>query len=335
MADSRSDGVIEPKRLQSLALDSVHRLLLKALLVASAEEGSGEDFPRLVRKLLGVEEGYSFASLISDQFIKRFAENDQLTSRILRAFCKSKIGSLTRLDLPLCPDLNGETFCLVLDQHPLLELTVAISAVGNDLVDWQHLGHLSRSPVAGTLKSLVIQCDDEIDQDPALVSFDWLRSLTCLVRLDIHGMFLSEEGEHLGAVVEQLPNLSVLNLARTSLDDIQASRSNLKALSLSGVPVCSTPALFMHILQLRTLVSLDISKFEYGLSFPSSMDHNHVQKLSELPLLKYLDVSGLMVCPSDIDCFDPPRHRMGFLGLLNTQACQRKEFNCDMVRYNI
>ena len=330
------DGVIEPKTLQSLALDSVRSLLLRALLTASAEKGDGEDSPRSVRNLLGVEEGYSFASLVSNQLIKRFAENGQLSSRILSAFCRSKIGSITRLDLSLCADLTGETFLLILDQHPLLELTVTISAVGNDSVSWKHLEHLSRSPVAGTLKSLVVQCDDEqMDGDRAFVSFDWLRSLTGLVRLDLHGVFLPEERGSLGRVVEQLPNLSVLNLARTTLDDLQASGSNLKALSLSGVPMCSSPALFMHVLQIRTLVSLDISQYDYG---RISVDHDVIaemlQKLSELPSLKYLDVSGFVVSPSDVDCFDPPHHRMSFLGLLSTQACQRREFNCDMVRFS-
>ena len=331
------DGVIKPKALQSLALDSVRSLLLRALLAASGEKGGDGDTPRLVRNLLGVEDGYSFTSLVSNQLIKRFAEDGRLSSRVLSAFCKSRIGSITRLDLSLCADLNGETFCRILDQHPLLELTVTISDVGirSDLVSWKHLEHLSRSPVTGTLKSLMVQYNDErIGGEQAFVTFDWLRNLACLVRLDLHGMFSPEEGESLCRAVEQLPNLSVLNLARTSLADLQVSGSNIKALSLSGMPAYTSPALFMHILQIQTLVSLDISKYEYG---GFSVDRNVVaemlQRLSELPSLKYLDVSGFMVSPADIDCFDPPHHRMSFLGLLCTQACQRKEFNCDMVRY--
>lgn len=112
------DGVIKPKALQSLALDSVRSLLLRALLAASGEKGGDGDTPRLVRNLLGVEDGYSFTSLVSNQLIKRFAEDGRLSSRVLSAFCKSRIGSITRLDLSLCADLNGETFCRILDQHP-------------------------------------------------------------------------------------------------------------------------------------------------------------------------------------------------------------------------
>ena len=323
------DGLIQPRKLVSLALDSVQQLLYRALEIVLLE-GGGEG--ELLRELLGLEQGYCFSSLLSDQLLSRFAEKGQLNCRILECFCRNNIGCITKICLSACPDLNEKTLCLLL-QHPLLELTLSVSAASQGLVKWEHLEHLSKHPAGATLRSFTVGCTDET-YPPDNDAFVWLRNLKSLVRLDFHDMYLPVAGETFGEIVEQLPGLAVLNLARTSISDLRACNSNLKALSVNGIPVHLNHTLFGHIIEIRSLVSLDLSQLDYNSSgYGLNYGMEFMRKLSRMPSLKYLDVSGHQIYPFDLDCFDPPHHRMSFFGLLATRACRRMEFNCDMVRH--
>lgn len=327
-------GIIEPKTLQSVALDTFCKLLHRALEIASVEGGGKDthDFPYCVSYLLGIHETHCLSSLISDEIIRHFDAHGQLTAHIVTGFCRSKIGNLSRVNLASCPDLDEQALCLLL-QHPLLELTFSVSAVSNSLLRWEHLEHLAKSPASSTLRSLTVQCDDEeIDQTDAFVSFEWLAGLTHLVRLDLHDMFLRGRGKEIGCIAEKLPSLAILNLARTGIADLQAGNSNLKAITLSDFPLHRNRSFFTHLLEIQSLVSLDISKYEELSMVDVYFEPDMAQKLSKLPCLRYLDLSGHLIFPSDLNCFDPPHQRMKFLGLLATRACRRVEFNCDMVR---
>ena len=330
-----ADGIIEPKSLQTLALDAVYPLLRKAWYMAEAEnEDKSDNFRHCVRTLLGVENDFAFSTVVSNQFVDRFATLQWLDSAYLASFCNSKIGCITRVDLSAFMSMTEELFTLIL-QQPLLELTMPVCAtddIYSDVVKWKWLKHLANSPASATLKSLTISSTDEYeDQMEGFKSFEWLNGLTSLARLDLHGMFLPYAGNFLGPIVEHLPNLAVLDLSRTLMVDLQARQSNLKALSLNSIPLHLNHIFFKHVLEIRTLVSLDLSIFEHT-QLMSPNVQNMAQQLSEMPCLKYLDIAGHQISTADLVHFDPPHHRMSFMGLLATPACTRGYFNCDMVR---
>ncbi len=334
-------GFIEPKKLKTCALDAVSLLLHRALQLASAEENSGGQPSSItLRELLGLtiphgqEEGdnqtFCLASPLATQLICRLVEKELLTPSTLYCFCKSRLGSITRIDLSKGPVLNPGAFLLLM-LHPLVELSLGISAIDPTALNWHHLKLISKSPAGLTLKRLTLQCsDEEYYRVRSFTDFTWLRNLTGLLHLDLHDMLLSAAGESLSEVVTQLPNLVALNLARTSIRELHISHSNLKALSLTNVPVHTSEAFFKDLTQIWSLVSLDISFWRRSV-FAADTGTSVLQKLSGLPCLKYLDVSGHTVFPAELDHFDPPHHRMGFLGLLATQACKRAEINSDKV----
>ena len=88
------------------------------------------------------------------------------------------------------------------------------------------------------------------------------------------------------------------------------------------------------VVTFSNLVYLDVARTssERQTSASSLQDADWMMNLSQLPKLKYLDVSFRLVSIEDVGRFDPPHHRMSFFGLLSTQACmKRSEINSDAV----
>ncbi len=331
-------GLIRPRLLRGVALDAVSRLLNQALRVASTgEDCKGQLLPLVVRRLLGLvhdhrgelDEGEAtcLTPQLATQLICRLAEDNLLTRASLSCFCKCKLGAITRINVSGCLDLDPLTLVLLL-QHPLLELSLSISATNPTSIRWHHLELLSSSPAASTLRRLTLQCSDGTHKQSGFTDFSWLVKLKALVHLDLHDMRLPNAGPNLSMAIRQLPKLVVLNIAGTSIRELQCGDSLLKGLFLCGLP---THNFLDELTRTQTLVSLDISYWRQGVFAAVSAELDITKRLSTLPNLKYLDVAGHLLFAADLVDFDPPHHRMSYLGLLATEACKRAEINSDKV----
>jgi len=104
------------------------------------------------------------------------------------------------------------------------------------------------------------------------------------------------------------------------------SQTNLTVLRLFGVPVTSS-----SFILLNNLMVLDISKSVPKFNESLHEDDDLMVVLSKLPCLKSLDVSCRQVTARDLQLFDPPHHRMLFLGLVNSPLCGHPDVNTDLV----
>ena len=215
-------------------------------------------------------------------------------------------------------------------QYPLLELS--LDASNFKTADWESLqSTVQHSPAYSSLQSLTLRYGN-ID---CFWSCRWLGKFQRLVHLDVQGAFNSPQTRfyHLK---DDCPNLTILDISYTGIHHFSISEvPNLNVLNMAGVCFSLHPSLARDILTLRHLVSLDISHSNLlrtsMCSSNEQRDPETIKILSTLVNLKCLDVSGCHVTSNDMELFDPPHHRMRFMGLLGTHACTKAQINSDVV----
>ena len=298
---------------------------------------------RTVRALLGLEdecginEKAILSSFMSDEIIASIAAKHTLSGSILSGYCQSHLGHITRINLVGCRELTEHALQQVF-QNPLTDLSIELDSPLEAPIRWEHLQDIAKSPAADTLSSLTVREDEAVNflipdyrYSADGKQFDWLLSLKKLV-LSQHTWRASHSQTtvyHLASVLDQLPCLSVLNVAETGLVFLPCMSSNLKSLVAHDNNIhLWSPHLIQQMFSLKSLVSLDVSRtcdphlFE---TVDSSVSLDMIRQLSEMPNLRYLDVSGLNVLGHHMDVFDHPHPRMSFLGLLKAEgSCQER-----------
>lgn len=328
------DLLIHPQSLKYLSLiafsDVLHKVLLIAQSCAPSESCSK------VRQLLGLHYGDEvkdtiiLSSFLSDEVIPCCATNHTFTGTDLSYFCSSNLGSITKVDLLKCTAVTEHAFRQV-TRHHLLELCVCVQASIEAQLQYECLDYLGESPAAQSLKLLTIRFEPHgtlsLHSD-----FKWLVNLKQLIRLDMCGVCLATRENDIASALDQLPNLSFLNISKTGLLFLPTVSDNLTILIAHNTFIFSILATCENFLRHDSLVSLDISK-NCNVSHPHDYDTFFlIEKLAEKPNLRYLDVSGLVVSADAMDFFDHPHPRMQFLGLLKTRAASRKNINSELVR---
>lgn len=323
-------GVVNPESLHTLSLSSFSSLLLEALEVSQSEDVQTPPTQHL-RYLLGLDTASTviLPSNLTNELLTLLASDDRLSCGILNQICKSNVGCITRLNLhdAFCPiDVNTMSEVLL---HPLLELSIDVGELRD--TDWENgLAKIEHSPAYSTLQNLTLRYGDV----GCVWSLKWLKRFKHLVRLDLQAAYDNAFSQSwIYAIKDDVLNLNVLDISYSSFRYLSIKDiPNLKALSMAGGVLSSRPNLISDLSTLKTLVSLDISCFTPPHSNASN-DSKTIKMLATLPHLRYLDVSGRCVTSKEIMLFDPPHHRMSFMGLLGTQACTRQEINSDVVGF--
>ena len=329
------DLLIHPQSLKSLSLFAFSGVLHKALQVARCYTQS-ESCDK-VRQLLALNYGAAqdtiiLSTFLSDEVISCCATNYTLTGTDLSYFCSSKLGSITKIDLLNCSAVTEQAFRQV-TQHHLLEFSVCVQGSIDAQIQHECLDYLGESPAAETLISLSIRFEPPPHGNLSFHSdFKWLINLKKLVRLDMCGVYLAARENAIASALDQLPNLSFINISKTVLRFFPIVSDKLTVLIANNSFIFSSLPTCANILKHDSLVSIDISRncnvshtFEYDTTFL-------IERLAVKPNLRYLDVSGLVVSADAMDFFDHPHPRMQFLGLLKTRAASRKDINSEMVR---
>ena len=303
------------------------------------------DVQRLLRHLkasLGMDyilgPGGTLPAHFCDKLLALLASRDKLTDKLVRCVSHRAFGSITKLprsdSLELTPDTLG-----VLAQQPLVELSlrfypqtgfprghtpmpVLVPYLTTTLVG---------STASVTLRSLSIANVSFKRQNH---DFGWLRCLKNLMRLQFENCNFSYISEaNLAIEIEKLPLIATLIFTDTTIVTLPYKSTTLRQLTLPAY-ISTSEKLLASVLSLTNLVYLDVARTateDHGSLSALQQNKDWVMKLSHLPLLRYMDLSFHAVNVEDMKHFDPPHHRMSFVGLLSTQACLRRDINSDVV----
>ena len=291
---------------------------------------------RHLRSYIGLEgvlgaEG-KLSAHFCDQILAYLSSKLGLTDRLISFVCHSSFGCTTRFPSSIKPCLLKLSTIQILVQQPLVDLSIDLainSSMYQPPILWQDLSIvLGNSSACFTLRSLSLSHVRLAGPD---TTFQCLTRLQRLMRLQLSYLVLPRE--HTIIELSKLPHLTVFSVTHSYLNSVPCKNVNtLKQLTLSSASLYTNTYMLAEILSLRNLVSLDIARMSFGDDpRPSLQRTDWVMKLSQMPQLTYLDMSRHLVSIDDMAHFDPPHHRMNFLGLLSTQACMRRDINSDAV----
>ena len=307
------------------------------------QDEDGESIYRTLRHLrsyIGIERVLGAEGTLSahfcDQILAYLSSKIGLTDQLVGLVCHRSFGCTTKFPSSIkpCSPLMLSTV-QILVQQPLVDLSIDLAIaplypnVNEPPISWRDLSIvLGNSSACFTLRSLSLS--HVRLTDPGM-TFQCLTRLQRLMRLQFSRLILPRE--YTISELTKLPHLTVFSVTHSNLHAVPCKNvSTLKQLTLSNAPLHTNLYMVADILLLRNLVSLDIARTSLGDNQHSTLQHSDwIMKLSQMPQLKYLDVSGHLVSIDDMVHFDPPRHRMNFLGLLSTQACMRRDINSDVV----
>lgn len=177
-------------------------------------------------------------------------------------------------------------------------------------------------------------------------------SLSKLRNLQSLNVSFTEFNKHgLEIITEDLPILEKLDISSTPIDDISALRKckeRLKYLSMYNLRAAQASDMVSVIVDLTKLIHLDVSDDAGQNSVQTMMSNNLCPKMRVkdllartrcLPQLTSLDISGkdIHIAPEDVETLVEfvRSHRLHFLGLSLTQACNHELFNSrDCPGYN-
>lgn len=308
-------------------------------LVPSHFQAEGEE--RTLRHLrtyigvdgvMGAEE--TLPGHFCDQILANLSSKNWLTNQLVSFICHRSFGRTTKLPSCVRPCPLRLSTLQLLVQQPLVELSLDLNSANRTYakISWRDLSTVfGNSSLCFTLRSLSLSHVQVYVDELDIETVEWLSRLQCLMRLHFSDLFLPYQCTM--ADLSKLPHLTVFSITNSHLVSMPCKNMNtLRQLTLSNAALNTNLA---NVLSLRNLVSLDIAKTS------SKGDRVHLRtsvpctdwafKLSQLPLLKYLDVSRRIVSVDDIGHFDVPHHRMNFFGLLSTQACMKRDINSDVV----
>lgn len=288
--------------------------------------------------VLGAEE--TLPGHFCDQILAHLSSKMPLTDQLVSLVCHRSFGSATKFPSCLCKPCPLKLSTLqLLARQPLVELSLDLDAGrphdnGESRISWQHLSVVfGNSSLCFTLRSLFLSRVRLVESD---TNFEWLTRLQCLMRLQFSNLFLPYQCTITD--LSKLPHLTVFSVTNSYLRVVPCKNVNtLRQLTLSNAPLHMNMHMLADTLSLRNLVYLDVART--SLSLADDRDYSRaslqrtdwIMKLSQLPLLKYLDVSRHLVTVDDVGNFDVPHHRMNFLGILGTQASMRRDINSDVV----
>lgn len=328
-----TDPLITPQSLKRLSLSVFCAELHMALTIAGRKACTKANADCHLRELLGgPNEGAILSSFLSDEVILFSSTKYTFTGADLSSFCSSKIGTVTKVNLLKCMDVAEQAFELLV-RYPLLELTMCVQASVDSPCCQKRLYELGGSPAAGTLLALTVAPRGRkvirLGAD-----FTWLAKLKQIRRLDMSGVCLVARERDFAHALDQLSNISFLNVSGTGLWSIPITVDHLTVLVSRNTTIFSSLTSCGNLVGFNALVTLDISRdcMDDSLSVQDTASVTDVYKsLSEKPHLLYLDLSGLVVSASVIGYFDQPHHKMHFLGLVKTEAASMKEINSQVV----
>ena len=284
--------------------------------------------------VLGAEE--TLSGHFCDQILAYLSSKMWLTDQLVSFVCHRSFGCTTKFPSSIKPCPLKLRTLQTLAQQPLVDLSLDLKAnhphVREPQISWRDLSTvLGNSSVCFTLRSLSLSHVRIVGSD---VNFEWLIRLQCLTRLQFSNLILPYQCTITD--LSKLPHLTVFSVTNSNLGVLPCKNVNtLRQLMLSNAPLYTNTHMLADMLSLRNLVSLDVARTSSVADrdyLRSSLQRTDwVMKLSQLPLLKYLDVSRHLVSVDDMAHFDSPHHRMNFLGLLSTQACMRRDINSDVV----
>ena len=365
---SYCDGLVAPKRLQdssleyfaSLIYDAVHtnpvpgsttvaqstsrdqlslyRSVERTWIWDHFHKSDEEEITGALRHLrasLGMEQVLGSHAVLPAHFCDRILAHasykGRLTDSLVRCVGHMTFGSVTKL--PTCKTLMLTQNTLeALVQQPLVELAIDFRTTHLSPVyphnTSQDLSHIfTNSSAVNTLRSV------SIHHSTFDMNIEWLGFFQNLIRLQFDGCNFRTDCLK---AVEKLPSLSILSITNSNFVTLPRGSTSLQRLTLTNAPISTSETVLVDILSLRKLVYLDVAKITGDDSNSSSSllkNADWMKRLSQMPNLKYLDVSRRLVSVGDTVHFDPPHHRMVFLGLLSTQACMRKDINSDVVSF--
>ena len=269
-----------------------------------------------------------------DQILAHLSSKNWLTDQLVGFMCHRSFGCTTKLPSCIKPCPLRLSTLQMLAQQPLVELSLDLSQSNRPhaRISWQDFSIVfGNSSLCFTLRSLSLSHVQIHVVELDIENFEWLSRLQCLMRLHFSNLVLPYQCTI--ADLSKLPHLTIFSVTNSNLFSMPCKNMNtVRQLTLSNAVLNTNMA---NVLSLRNLVSLDIAKT----SLEDDRVHlrtllpcaDWVLKLSQLPLLKYLDVSRHTVSVDDIRHFDVPHHRMNFLGLLSTQACMKRDINSNVV----
>jgi hypothetical protein len=289
--------------------------------------------------VLGAEE--TLPGHFCDQILAHLSSKMRLTDQLVSFVCHRSFGCTTKFPSSTKPCPLRLSTLQLLAQHPLVELSLDLNTNPPGYVSqeppirtsWRDLSIVfGNSSLCFTLRSLSL-AHVRIIESPG-ESFEWLSRLQCLMRLHFSSLVLPYQSTVTG--LSKLPHLTTFSVTNSNLSVVPCKNMHtLRQLTLSNAVLYTYSHMLVDILSLRNLVSLDIAETFKEDRNPrnSLLRTDWVLKLSQLPLLKYLDVSRRIVSVDDIGHFDTPHHRMNFLGLLSTQACMKRDINSNVVSW--
>ena len=271
-----------------------------------------------------------------DQILDHLSSKLLLSDQLVGVVCHRTFGCITKFpSYTIKPHPLKLNTLRLLAQQPLVELSLDLDTSqqshcirGHEIISWRDLSTiLGNSSLCFTLRSLSLS-------HVRILEPEWLSRLQCLIRLHFSNLTLPYKTPI--SDLNKLPHLTVFSVTNSNLSVVPCGNVNtLRQLTLSNAPLHANAHMLADILSLRNLVSVDVARTSLGddrdyLRTPLQQT-DWVMRLSQLPLLKYLDVSRHLVTVNDMGNFDAPHHRMSFLGLLSTQACMRRNINSDAV----
>ena len=363
-SSSFCDGLVQPKLLLDSCLEYFASLMLEVVpsysyscAISSREQISDEeedlergrthfqpDVQRLLRNLkasLGIDyilgPGGTLPAHFCDKLLAFLASREKLTDTLVRCVSHQTFGCVTKLPRSEALELTPDTLC-VLAQQPLVELFLrfyqrAVFPRGPMHVPVHDLATiLVDSPASITLRSLSVA---NLSFRGRSIDFGWLGCLKSLMRLQFENCHFSFDSEaSLAAEIEKLPLIATLKFTDSTLTALPCTNATLRQLTLPTARISTSEKLLTGVLSLMNLVYLDVAKTtaeDHNSLSALQLNKDWVTKLSKLPQLRYLDLSFHTVKVEDMKHFDPPHHRMNFMGLLTTQACLRRDINSDVV----
>ena len=285
--------------------------------------------------VLGTEE--TLSGHFCDQILAYLSSKMWLTDQLVSFVCHRSFGCTTKFPSSIKPCPLKLSTLQTLAQQPLVDLSLDLRAnhphIREPLISWRDLSAiLGNSMVCFTLRSLSLSLEPHVSISGS--DSEWLSRLQCLTRLQFSNLTLPYQCTITN--LSKLPHLTVFSVTNSNLSVVPCKNViTIRQLTLSNAPLYTNTHMLADMLSLRNLVCLDVARTssvadrDYMRSSLQRTDW--VMKLSQLPLLKYLDVSRHLVSVDDMAHFDSPHHRMNFLGLLSTQACMRRDINSDVV----
>lgn len=336
---SSCDGLLHTKSLQDACLEYVASQILETVSRDPLHQVQAEEHEQLtmytnnthlshllanIRAVIDLEKVLGrdgrLPAHFCDRILAHLASRCKLTDLVVRCVSDESIGCVTKVPMP--PFFTPDTLRTCVG-WPLVELSVCIHDLNgfDDLVE-----SLMSSKASSTLRSLTISTRGLITL--RIEQLDFLKSL---LRLQLEGC--NPGNVALVELVEKLPSLTTLIVTRSIVLKFPCKgTTTLRQLTLPHAFVDRIGVLLRDIVTFKNLVYLDVTREDWDCEItPPLEDKTWLLELSQMPNLKYLDVSRWPVTVNDVANFDPPHHRMNFLGLLSTQACLHRDINSDAV----